>query len=101
MSRQVRPLLVMLVLLLPFSARSYGGEKAILLTDEVQVRVADAFMDEGEYYRAITEYKRLLILFPDSERADYALFRIGEAYYNGEEYDASARSFSSLREKHP
>jgi len=35
--------------------------------------MADAFMEEGEYYRAITEYKKLLILFPDSEWADYAL----------------------------
>jgi len=57
-------------------------------------------MEEGEYYRAITEYKKLLILFPDSDRADYALFKIGMAYYKGEEYEPSVHSFSSLRERY-
>jgi len=76
-------------------------DNAILLTGDVQLRVADAFMEEGEYYRAITEYKKYLILFPDSGRADAASFGIGMAYYKGEEYRAAAGSFSSMREKYP
>jgi outer membrane protein assembly factor BamD (BamD/ComL family) len=79
----------------------HAEEKAILLTDAVQLKVADAFMAEGEYYRAITEFKKYLILFPDSEKADYALFTIGMAYYKGEEYAAAARTFAALQEKHP
>ena len=51
--------------------------------------MADVFMAEGEYYRAVTEYKKFLILFPDSEKADYALFKTGMAYYRGEEYEPS------------
>ena len=78
----------------------YPAEKGIFITDAIQLKIADAFMEEGEYYRAITEYKKLLILFPDSDQADYALFRIGMAYYQGEEYEPSVRSFSSLREKY-
>lgn len=80
---------------------AYSAEKGLWLTDEIQLKLGDAFMEEGEYYRAITEYKKVLILFYDSDRADYALFRIGMAYYQGEEYESSARSFSSLREKYP
>jgi outer membrane protein assembly factor BamD (BamD/ComL family) len=79
----------------------HAEEKAILLTDGVQLKVADAFMAEGEYYRAITEFKKYLILFPDSEKADYALFTIGMAYYKGEEYAAAARTLAALQEKHP
>lgn len=79
---------------------AYAAEKGIWLTDEVQIRLGDAFMDEGEYYRAVTEYKKLLILFPDSQDADYAWYKIGMAYYKGEEYQDCAESFSSLRAKY-
>ncbi len=91
---------VFLFFLGPFPL-AYSAEKGIFITDEVQIKMADAFMEEGEYYRAITEYKKLLILFPDSEWGDYALFRVGIAYYKGEEYEPSVRSFSTLRDKYP
>jgi len=77
-----------------------SAEKGIWLTDEVQLRLGDAFMLEGEYYRAVTEYKKLLILFPDSQRADYALYKIGMAHYKGEEYEDCVDSFSSLQTKY-
>ena len=100
--RILLPSALLLLLSLPpvFSALHAEGN-AILLTGDVQLRVADAFMEEGEYYRAITEYKKFLLLFPDSGRADYASVRIGMAYYKGEEYRAAARSFSSMRDKYP
>jgi TolA-binding protein/TM2 domain-containing membrane protein YozV len=79
---------------------AYPEEKGILLTEEIQLKMADVFMEEGENYRAITEYKKFLILFPDSEKADYALFKTGMAYYRGEEYEPSVKSFSILREKY-
>jgi len=82
---------------IPFS---YPGDKGIFLTEEIQLKMADVFMAEGEYYRAITEYKKFLILFPDSEKADYALFKTGMAYYRGEEYEPSVQYFSVLGEKY-
>ncbi len=63
--------------------------------------MADALMEEGEYYRAITEYKKFLILFPDSVKTDYVLCQIGMAYYRGEEYAPAVRSFSYLTQKYP
>jgi TolA-binding protein/TM2 domain-containing membrane protein YozV len=82
---------------IPFA---YPDDKGILLTEEIQLKMADVFMEEGEYYRAITEYKKFLILFPDSEKADYALFKTGMAYYRGEEYEPSVKHFSVLGEKY-
>ncbi len=79
----------------------FADDRAILLTGDLQLKIADAFLDEGEYYRAVTEYKRFLILFPDSGRADYASFRIGMAYFQGEEYGPAARSFLTLQQKYP
>ena len=82
---------------IPFA---YPDDKGILLTEEIQLKMADVFMAEGEYYRAITEYKKFLILFPNSEKADYALFKTGMAYYRGEEYEPSVQCFSVLGEKY-
>jgi tetratricopeptide (TPR) repeat protein len=71
-------------------------ETSIIFTEEVQLKLADAFMAEGEYYRAVTEYKKFTILFPGSKKADYALYRIGLAYYQGDEYEQAARVFALI-----
>ena len=78
-----------------------AAEAAVLVTDEVQLRVADAFMEEKEYYRAITEYKRFLFLFPDSTECDYALLQTGIAYLSGGDNDGAVRNLEALRERHP
>jgi tetratricopeptide (TPR) repeat protein len=98
-----RHLSIPLLLLLFFASVSplHADDGAVLLTGDVQLKIADAFMEEGEYYRAVTEYKKFLILFPDSGKADYASFEIAMAYYKGEEYGAAARSFLAMREKYP
>lgn len=79
----------------------WAGEGAIVLNEEVQLRVAEAFMAEEEFYWAITEFKRFLILFPDSEKGDYALLQMGSAYLRGGENDQAARNFHTLQEKYP
>jgi tetratricopeptide (TPR) repeat protein len=87
-------LAVMLLLILPI--RLYAEETSIVFTEEVQLKLADAFMEEGEYYRAVTEYKKFAILFPGSQKMDYALYRIGLAYYHGDEFEQAARVFASI-----
>jgi len=47
---------------------AHPDEKGILLTEKIQLKMADVFMEEGEYYRAITEYRKFLILFPILKR---------------------------------
>ncbi len=92
-------LLLMLFLLLPASL--YASQSGLILTDDLLLKLGDAFVAEGDYYRGITEYKKLLILFADSPQADSALFKIGMAYYQGEEYEPAARSFAALRTRYP
>jgi TolA-binding protein/TM2 domain-containing membrane protein YozV len=103
MRRYLKPFLMLSLFVVSLLSRVpylYSEEKGIFLTEEIQLKMADVFMGEGEYYRAITEYKKFLILFPDSEKADYALFKTGMAYYHGEEYEPSVQSFSVLRTKY-
>jgi tetratricopeptide (TPR) repeat protein len=94
--------LTVLILCFGLSKGSAAASKnGILLTQDLELKVADAFMVEHEYYRAITEYKKFLILFPESEKTDYVFLNIGMAYYHGEEYEASARTLANLRGKYP
>jgi TolA-binding protein/TM2 domain-containing membrane protein YozV len=99
--RRLLPILYLLFLVLTSFSPLHAADGVVLLTGDVQLKIADAFMEEGEYYRAVTEYKKFLILFPDSGKADYASFEIAMAYFKGEEYGAAARSFLAMREKYP
>jgi outer membrane protein assembly factor BamD (BamD/ComL family) len=96
--RRIAPAIIFL--LLGISVLS-AAEPGILITEEVQLRVADTFMEEKEYYRAITEYKRFLILFPDSTQGDYVLLQTGIAYFRGGESEGAVRNFEALRERYP
>jgi TolA-binding protein len=99
----LKPFLLLSLFFFPFLCQisfAYPDDQGILLTEKIQLKMADVFMEEGEYYRAITEYKKFLILFPDSEKADYAVFKTGMAYYRGEEYGPSLQHFSVLGEKY-
>jgi tetratricopeptide (TPR) repeat protein len=91
----------LLVFLILMPALVRADEKAVVLTETVQLQVADGFLIEKEYYRAITEYLRFRLLFPDSERVDYALLQVGKAYLLGGEPDRAAQSLRQVREKFP
>jgi TolA-binding protein/TM2 domain-containing membrane protein YozV len=93
-------LLLLAAVLAALPPPSWASGKEVVVTETVQLGLADAFLAEGEYYRAITEYKKFLFLFPDSEKADYALFRVGTAYYRGEEYESATHTFAAAQEKY-
>jgi len=76
-----------------------AAEQSIVLSEAVQLRIADTFIEDAEYYRAITEYKKFVILFPGSEILDYVHFSIGMAYYRGEEYEKARSTFVDLRKR--
>lgn len=62
------------------------------------LRLADAFADEKDYYRAITEYKKVVHLFPDYEKIDWVHFQIGKLYYEGGRYAQAKNALLPLVE---
>ena len=88
---------IILLLLFSLQTPAWGATEGIVLTDVVQISLGDAFMAEGDYYRAITEYKKLTFLFPDSERLSEAFYQIGMAYYKGKDYKSAVNSFAKVR----
>ena len=55
--------------------------------------LADSLFNEGDYFNAITEYKRAVYL---KDNVNYALFKIGLSYEKRGKYDFAARYFGNL-----
>lgn len=91
--RQFLILVISLVIAVPAAA--------IELTPGLQIKVADTFLSQGEYYRAVTEYRRFSILFPDSALNDQALYSVGKAYLLGGEYQKAISSWQDYRRHYP
>jgi TolA-binding protein/TM2 domain-containing membrane protein YozV len=62
---------------------------------------ADHLLHEGEYFRAITEYRRFLFTYPADPRASMVLFRIGQAFFRGESYAEALKTFQELERRDP
>lgn len=59
---------------------------------------ANSLFAEKDYYRAITEYKRFVHLYPDSPLASEARLAVGLAYFRGEKWDAARDAFQETRD---
>jgi TolA-binding protein/TM2 domain-containing membrane protein YozV len=62
---------------------------------------ADHLMREKEYFRAITEYQRFLFYYPHDHRSAMALFRIGLAFYRGQDYSRALDTFRQVTQRYP
>jgi TolA-binding protein len=62
---------------------------------------AEQLMREGEYFRAITEYRRFLFYYPDEPRCAMVHFSIGLAFYRGESYTEALQTFQEVIQRYP
>ncbi len=72
-----------------------------VFSEEKQYDFAMSLFNEGEYYRAITEWKRFIYYFPKSNLIDDATLFIGKSYFMGEKYDDAINKFMDFREAFP
>jgi tetratricopeptide (TPR) repeat protein len=71
------------------------------LTPENILSFADHLFDEGDYYRAITEYERFLFSFPRHPLVKKAEHQIAMSYFKGEKYSQALERFRTLAERYP
>jgi tetratricopeptide (TPR) repeat protein len=62
---------------------------------------ADALVGEGDYERAITEYKRVAFLANSSVVDAWSKSRIGQSYYEGGKWEEAASSFMAAAKDSP
>jgi len=65
------------------------------------LRFADALFQEGDYFRAITEYKRFIFLAPTDPRAGAVQLQIGRSYLHGQQWEDARKTFQTLAREHP
>ena len=70
-------------------------------TADQALQFADHLLQAGEYYRAITEYQRFRFDYPGDPRQAMALFRIGQAFYRGQQYPEALQTFRDVAQIYP
>jgi tetratricopeptide (TPR) repeat protein len=71
------------------------------LTADQLIEFADHLMSEGEYFRAITEYRRFLFLYPQDARQAMIHFRVGLTLYRGQQYEEALQTFRDVAQRYP
>ena len=72
-----------------------GMPKVPAKPDDVLAR-ADEQLKKGKHLQAVALYQKFLENFVGHERADYAQFKLGESYLEGEEFDLAAVEYQVL-----
>lgn len=72
------------------------GASVIIISAQQQLLLADAFFNEAEYDRAITEYRRFLSFFPDDTGVDYAGYRIALSYFRLQKVERALSLFEEI-----
>lgn len=72
-----------------------------VVDERTQMGLGDFFFEDGDFYRAITEYKRFLFFFPESLRAEEALWKIASSYFRGKKWDEALSAADDLLKGHP
>ena len=61
---------------------------------------AEALFHNGDYFRAITEYKRFLFLYPTDARAGRVQLQIGISYQRGQQWEDARKTFEEIARQH-
>jgi len=87
-----RTLMFAIVLAMTFASQGFCLDQS----GEAMLSFADHLYDQGDYYRAITEYERVLFYFPGSPLASTARFQIAMSYVKGEKFAQAIEGFKRL-----
>ncbi len=91
------PLIALLVLGIVVA----GPLRAQDISADGMMAFADHLFEAGDYYRAITEYERVVFFRPDTAAAARARYQIAMSYYRGGKFAIAAREFRNLAERQP
>lgn len=87
------PLLITFLILFLTLSPSFAGTPAQDIAS-----FGDSLFEDEDYYRAITEYKRLIHLYPETSLAKEASLKIAIAYIEGKRFDAALSALEKFRQ---
>ncbi len=77
-----------------------GAVRAAEMSPEKMMAFADSLFERGDYYRAITEYERVVFFYPDHPLARTARFQIANSYFKGDRLDQALERFRALNKEY-
>ncbi len=89
-----------LLFLLPLSGCS-KGKKKMDLSDYELLTFGEKDMSKERYAKARESFQRIIDEYPDSELRKEALLRLGDSYYNNEDYEEAKIEYTKYLEMFP
>ena len=89
-------------LFIPFSELVAGSDpepnvaSSVIISPDKQFDFAETYFSNKEYLMAVSEYNRFIYFFPEDERVETAMYRIGMCYYHGRYFIEAVDSFNAL-----
>jgi tetratricopeptide (TPR) repeat protein len=93
----MRKFFLLMLLGLIFGSLSASAEE---MSIDKMISFADSLYLQKDYYRAITEYERVIFFYPQHPLARTAQVQIAESYFKGEKYDQAINLFKKLADEH-
>jgi TolA-binding protein len=92
--------------LIPFSQCVAGsGHKpdlnsSIIINPDKQFNFAEHYFSKKDYLMAVAEYNRFIYFFPEDQRVETVMYRIGMSYYLGEHFKNAIDSFNAVIDRY-
>ena len=89
-------------LFIPFSQSVAGSDSepdiksSIIISPDKQFDFAEDYFSNKDYLMAVGEYKRFIYFFPEDERVETAMYRIGISYYLDGHFNKAVDSFNAV-----
>ena len=94
----VNTILICIIFLLIICPREVRGEEDNI---QKQFEYAENLFKEGDFYRAITEYKRFIFFFPQERIAEKCYFMICKSYFKAKKWAESIDALKVFTVKFP
>ena len=92
--------------LIPFSQCVAGSgpkpdlNSSIIINPDKQFNFAEHYFSKKDYLMAVAEYNRFIYFFPEDQRVETVMYRIGMSYYLGEHFKNAIDSFNAVIDRY-
>ena len=92
--------------LIPFSHCVAGSmtepdlKSSIIINPNTQFNFAEHYFSDKDYLSAVVEYKRFIYFFPEDQRVETAMYRIGMSYYLAGQLKNAIDSFNAVIDRY-
>ncbi|MBW2641680.1 MAG: tetratricopeptide repeat protein [Deltaproteobacteria bacterium] len=75
-------------------------KSSIIISPDKQFNFAEHYFSDKDYLMAVAEYNRFIYFFPEDQRVETAMYRIGMSYYLGGHFKEAVNSFNAVIDRY-